>query len=461
MGPGAGDRTAPLPGWLSGRAAVVGLGTSNLALVRYLSARGAKLTGFDRKPAEELGPVPRELAALGVDCHLGPDYLKHLKGFDVIFLTPGMKKSLPEVERARAEGAVISSETHLFFAMCRGRVVGVTGSAGKSTTTTLTGLMLEEAGVPAVVGGNIGRPLIEQVEAIGPETRVVMELSSFQLELMRQSPWLSAILNLSPNHLDVHASFEEYVEAKANIFRFQGPGDACVLNADSGPCLALAPRCPGRVVTFSRRKVLERGACLEGGRLTVRLDSAPETICRVEEVALRGLHNLENLLAASALAILAGGTPEACGRVARTFPGLEHRLEPVRELDGVIYINDSIGTSPDRTLAALEVFSQPLVLIAGGYDKKIPFDELGRALAQRVKALVLMGATAPKIEAAWMLRSISRSPLALTAGSRSVRGYRKLRQVAMLHTSMPTRALSRARLLIPSASVSRLSSSFL
>lgn len=387
------------------RVAVVGLGVSNLAVARFLLRAGARLTVFDRKPAAELGAFYEELAGEPVEWVLGPGYLEALAArapeFARAFLTPGMRKDLPELAALKAAGVPWDSELGLALRRCRATVAGVTGSAGKTTTTTLLGRMLAAAGRRVFVGGNIGRPLLPEVDRLGPEDLAVLELSSFQLQLLDRSPHLAVLLNVRPNHLDVHASFAEYFEAKKRIFRFQGPGDALVVNADEEPVAGCAREAPGRVAWFSRRGPVAAGAWAEGGAVRVRgWDGAVAEAGAAGDLRLPGAHNLANALAALAAACALGADPRRAWAEAAAFPGVEHRLELVRERDGVRFYNDSIATAPDRTLAALDSFAAPVVLIAGGYDKKIPFDELGERIAERVRVLVLLGQTAPRIREA-------------------------------------------------------------
>ncbi|HHW15221.1 MAG TPA: UDP-N-acetylmuramoyl-L-alanine--D-glutamate ligase, partial [Firmicutes bacterium] len=382
------------------RAAVVGLGVANVPLIRFLLRKGAQVTGCDKKSREELGARADELEAAGCTLRLGPDYLSSLAEHDLLFLTPGMRKDLPEIEAAKAAGAEVSSEIRLVFALCRAPILGITGSSGKTTTTMLSGRILEANGDQVLVGGNIGRPLIEEVEGIPPAAKVVLELSSFQLQDLAQSPHLAVVTNVTPNHLDQHASLAEYIEAKKHIFRHQGRQDACVLNYDNPVTRGMAAECPGRVFFFSRRERLGEGAFLDGDELVLRLEGREERLLHRAEIKLLGLHNLENVLAAALATRLFGAETAAIREAVTAFTGAPHRLELVREVNGVRYYNDSIATTPARALAGLASFAAPIVLIAGGYDKKLPFDEFGRVLAQRVKAVVLLGVTAPKIEEA-------------------------------------------------------------
>ncbi|GAB6877446.1 UDP-N-acetylmuramoyl-L-alanine--D-glutamate ligase [Thermaerobacter litoralis] len=406
-----------------GPVAVVGLGRSNRALMRYLLAHGVPVVGCDRQPPDQADPEIRALGEAGVELHLGPDYLRVLteRPFGTVFLTPGMKKDLPEIRAARAAGAHIRGEIDLFLERCRATVVGVTGSAGKTTTTSLIGEGLRRAaapggpleGRPVYVGGNIGRPLIEEVDRIPPEALVVLELSSFQLELCHRAPQVAVYLNLRPNHLDIHGTMEAYAAAKARIVELQPATGWAVLNGDDPAPAGLAPRAPGRVAVFAAsgrvaRRLAEqeagrrggpvRAAYLEGDHLVVWDGDRERPVLDARTMILRGAHNRLNALAAILAGWVAGAPPEAMAEAAAAFRGVEHRLELVRELDGVRYYNDSIATAPDRTLAALEAFTEPVVLIAGGYDKGIPFDPLGPAVCRRARAVVLLGKTAGAIQ---------------------------------------------------------------
>lgn len=410
------------------RVAVVGMGKSNRALARYLMREGARVTCFDQKTSSGLGDAHAELSALGASWSLGEGYLAPLPEFRWIFLTPGMKKGLPEIVKAKEAGAIISTETALFLERCKARVAGVTGSAGKTTTSTLVGLMLRESlpETPVYVGGNIGEVLIEKVESLAADALVVMELSSFQLELQRQSPSASLILNVRPNHLDIHDSFEEYVAAKKNIYRFQGEQDWCVLNLDDPLTREMSKECPGRVAFFTldaaaAAKSAQDGhqvAWLQGEELWMRGEQGPSTDVRlagISDFLVPGTHNVANALAAAVLASALGASPEGIRRAIRSFRGVEHRIEFVRELAGVKYFNDSKATSPDETMALLKAVPGPMVLILGGYDKGVPFDEMAREIVRRGYAVVTMGRTAPKIERA--LADAATEPDAATGAS--------------------------------------------
>lgn len=380
------------------KVAVIGIGVSNTPLIDRLLAEGVSVTACDKRTREQMGAQADDLERRGCRLHLGGDYLDGLDA-DVIFRTPGLRPDVPQIAAAVAKGAELTSEMEVFFRICPCPIIAVTGSDGKTTTTTIIAELLRAAGKTVWLGGNIGAPLLDQAERMRPEDVAVLELSSFQLMSMEQAPHIAVITNLSPNHLDVHKDMDEYVSAKCNIFRRQGPEDVLVLNYDNELTRALAPQAPGQVRFFSRQSRLAQGVCLEGGVITD--DGAP--VMAAADIRIPGVHNIENYMAACA-ALRGIVSPEVMDQVARTFGGVEHRLELVRELDGVSWYNDSIGSSPSRTIAGLKSFSQKVILIAGGYDKHIPFDSLGELLPEHVRLLLLCGATAEKIEAA-VLRS--------------------------------------------------------
>lgn len=385
---------------------MVGLGRENVPLARYLAARGARITGLDRQPPGDLPAAARDLAALGVRLEGGPGYLEVLasEDFDAVFLTPGMVKDAPEIQAARRRGAVITSQTNLFLHLCRAPVIGITGSSGKSTTTSLVGRILAGDGRrPVHVGGNIGRPLIEQVDDIGPDAWVVLELSSFQLELVDRSPHVAVLLNLRPNHLDVHGSMAAYEAAKRRIFRFQRPdaGDVAVFSHDDPVVRAMAADAPARTVFFGTGEGIEHGAALRDGWVGLVDGPRWRPVLPAAEVPLPGAHNLLNVLAASAVAGICGVEPETVRAAVAGFEGLEHRLQVVGEMDGRRFVNDSIATAPDRAAAALTTFDEPVVWIAGGYDKGVPFDDLAAlALRRPLRAVVLTGPAAGRIHEA-------------------------------------------------------------
>lgn len=381
-------------------AAVVGLGISNVPVVRFLRSLGASVTACDRKSARELGTTYQELEALGVGFQLGSTYLEDLTRFDLIVKTPGMRPDIPQIQAAVSNGAVLTSEIQLVFDLCPCKIIAVTGSDGKTTTTSLVAAMMQASGKTTHLGGNIGTPLIEEVLDYSADDLVVLELSSFQLMPMKQSPEYAVITNISPNHLDVHKSYGEYKNAKCNIFRYQDRNGVAVLNYDNRETSALADVVPGQAWFFSRQRELERGAFLADDTLYVADGNTVFPVCRKEEIKLLGEHNIENILAAALVSHLAGADSAAIAQVAASFKGVEHRLEFVREVNGIAFYNDSIASSPTRAIAGVRSFARPIVLIAGGSDKKVPFDRFAEEIVGKVKALVLLGATADKIMAA-------------------------------------------------------------
>lgn len=412
--------------------AVVGMGKSNQALCRYLLDEGALLTCFDRKTEDELGEVYEEFSRKGVRWSLGPGYLDKLPGYEHIFLTPGMKKHQPQVIEARKRGAKISTEIDLFLKRCKAPVAGITGSAGKTTTCKLVGLMLEHSMpcTPVLVGGNIGPVLIEQVDQIPAHARVILELSSFQLHLCSRSPQYALLLNIRPNHLDIHRDFEEYVEAKKNIYRFQSERDWAILNYDETETRTAAAGCPGHVGLFSLNgypaskpgRARVPVAWLDGHDLVYAPGdgSEPCVIACESDFKIPGRHNISNALGAVLLAMQMGANPEGISKAIREFRGIEHRIEFVREIDGVKFYNDSIATSPDRTIALVDSLEGSLVLILGGSDKGLSFDGLaGKIVSRRCKA-VLIGECAAKIrqaiENAWAEAGLSGKPEIAEAG---------------------------------------------
>jgi UDP-N-acetylmuramoylalanine--D-glutamate ligase len=404
------------------RVAVIGAAREGLALARFMSLQGAQVTLSDAKSAEALSDALAELAGLPVRLALG-GHPADLLDVDVLFLSPGVPLGAPLVQEARRRGVPLSSEPRLFTQLCQAPVVGITGSSGKTTTTTLVGRMLKAAGRRTWVGGNIGRPLIGELLGGEQPDVAVMELSSFQLELFHAacqgeqtelvrseasraislagwSPPIAVVTNITPNHLDRHASMEDYVHAKAAILDYQGPADWAILNGDDAYAARLAARARGQVARFSLAGPVACGAMLRGDELWLRLGGREEPICARGELRLRGEHNVANVLAAGCAAALAGAGAEAIRSVATTFEGVPHRLEVVRRWRGVTFVNDSIATSPERAIAALRAFDEPLVLLAGGRDKHLPWDEWAAWVRRKVRVVVAFGECAPLIEKA-------------------------------------------------------------
>ena len=385
--------------------AVIGVGVSNTDVIRMFARKSLNVTLCERKSREQLGELAQELEALGVTLSLGDGYLDGLTRFDIIVRAPGVYFNKPELKAAREAGCTVTSEMELFFALCPCKIYAVTGSDGKTTTTTLISEMLKAQGRTVHLGGNIGRALLPIVETVKPDDRAVVELSSFQLISMRRSPDVAVVTNVAPNHLDVHGTMEEYIEAKKNLFLHQDGFSRTVLNLDNEITVSFGPLVRGVRWNFSRREEVQFGAYANADGEIYVADRGPDGERRVtylmhqKEIRIPGMHNVENYLAAIS-AVWGEVAADTIRKVAAEFGGVEHRIEFVRELDGVKWYNDSIATSPTRTIAGLKSFDQKLIIIAGGYDKKIPFEPMVPYLLERVKALILTGVTAPKIEAA-------------------------------------------------------------
>ena len=374
---------------------VIGLGVSNRPLVDMLLDAGATVTARDRNPVSD----PETFTGRGVRLITGDGYLNDLHE-EIVFKTPGMRFDLPELTQAVASGSTLTSEMEVFFELCPSeRTIAVTGSDGKTTTTTLIAKMLEAEGHRVFLGGNIGRPLLPQLGEITPEDYVVLELSSFQLHTMKQSPHVAVMTNITPNHLDVHKSYQEYIDAKRNIYLYQKPGDLLVLNRGNEVTASFTGEAHGSVRDFSYEGRTENGIELDDGILTLVRNGVKTPLFPASDIVIPGRHNVENYMAAI-LAVADYVSPESMHRVASTFGGVEHRLQLIRELDGVKYYNSSIDSSPNRTNAALSVFRQKVILLCGGKDKGIPYDDLAAPLLEHVKKLLLIGLTGPKIESA-------------------------------------------------------------
>ena len=382
------------------RVAFIGTGVTNQQCIELFARCGAQITLCDKKPdIDAFGPYAQALRKLDIRFSLGEHYLDGLAGQEMIMRTPGFEYYTPELVAAREAGAEVTSEMELFFRLCPCKIVAVTGSDGKTTTTTILAEFLKEAGYNVYVGGNIGKPLLPDVSGMEPEDFAVLELSSFQLMTMEQSPNIAVITNLAPNHLDYHHTMEEYTNAKKNIFLHQGEGDRLILNYDNEVTRSMAAEAVCPVTWFSRKERLEEGVYLRDNAIWLTNEMGSREVLPLSDIQLPGVHNIENYMAA--IAAVDGLVPDKCVRaVARRFHGVEHRIELVRELDGVKYYNDSIGTSPSRTTACLESFNQKIILIAGGYDKGVPFTQLGVEIVGHVKALFLTGNTAGAIRQA-------------------------------------------------------------
>ena len=372
-----------------------GVGRSHLPLIELYLNKGAVVSVRDKRSFEELGEDGPRLEKLGAKLILGEEYMKDLNE-EIIFRTPGMKYYEPALVEARKRGSAVTSEMETFFELCPCKIYAVTGSDGKTTTTTILSEFLKAAGKTVHLGGNIGKPLLPEIETIRETDCAVAELSSFQLISMRQSPDVAVVTNLSPNHLDMHKDMQEYIDAKKNIFLHQGAISRTVLNADNEITAAFADETRGDTWLFSRKEKPARGCFCDGSAIYVQ----GEKVLSLEEIKLPGWHNVENYMAA--ISACWGDVPvDAIRKVAREFGGVEHRAEFVRELDGVKYYNESIASSPTRTISGtLSLYDRKIILICGGYDKHIPYDPLGPVICEKVKTLIVMGATGPKIEEA-------------------------------------------------------------
>lgn len=371
---------------------VIGIGVSNTPLVEMLCKSGNRVIACDKKSREALGETAERLEAMGAVLKLGDDYLKDLEA-GVIFRTPGMRPDLPELADAVECGATLTSEMEAFFEVCPCPIIAVTGSDGKTTTTTMIAELLKAAGKTVHLGGNIGHPLLTEAGDMRKEDIAVLELSSFQLMTMSKSPKIAVITNISPNHLDVHKDYQEYISAKENIFTHQTVSDIAVFNADNAVTREESTRASGRVRRFSRLEELEDGVFLRGDEIIARHDGQERCVMTVSDIKLPGVHNIENYLAA--ISVVDGMVSDDIIRTfAQNFGGVEHRIELIRTRNGVRWYNDSIASSPNRTIAGLRSFPEKVILIAGGKDKGISYDELGPVVNERVKLLILCGATA-------------------------------------------------------------------
>lgn len=380
------------------RVAVIGIGVSNQPLLKLLLEAGIDVTACDKKDRSALGQLGDELEKSGCKLHLGPDYLEGLD-HDVIFRTPGLHPRY--LKEARERGSVITSEMEVFFDVCPCPILAVTGSDGKTTTTTIIARLLEAAGRTVHLGGNIGHPLLAEVESIQPDDWAVVELSSFQLMTMKKSPHIAVVTNLAPNHLDIHTDMDEYVDAKANILLYQTEADRAVCNWDNELTKKLSAKTSGKVSYFTHisKGIPARGCYLKAGAIWYRDEGGDRAVLPLTDILLPGIHNVENYMAA--VCAVQGLVPDEIIReFARTFGGVEHRIELIRERRGVRWYNDSIASSPSRTIAGLRSFPEKVILIAGGKDKGISYAPLGPEINAHVKLLILCGATSDVIRAA-------------------------------------------------------------
>lgn len=369
---------------------VIGVGISNRPLIKLLVEAGAKVTAYDRRTAEQLGEIYTELSALGVEFSLGDNYLEGLSG-EIIFKTPGMRFDNPHLVNAKENGSIVTSEMELFFDVCPSHIIAVTGSDGKTTTTTLIHKMMTAAGYKIWLGGNIGNPLLADAEKMSKNDWVILELSSFQLHTMKKSPEIAVITNITPNHLDMHKDYNEYIDAKKNIMLYQNDESKLIVNASNDVTSEIGKEAKGKLLEFSSK--IDADICLDGDFIKINGDK----VLDIKDIKIKGMHNVENYMAAIG-AVEGLVANSVIVDVAKTFGGVEHRIELVRVLDGVEYYNSSIDSSPNRTINTLKVFDKPVIMISGGKDKGIAYDEIGPAIKEKVKILILIGKTADSIE---------------------------------------------------------------
>ena len=375
----------------------IGIGVTNRPLIKKFAKLGAEVTACDKCSMEDLGDEGKILTDLGVTLNLGENYLENLCG-DIIFRTPGLNYNHPKLKEAREKGITVTSEMEVFFDICPAKIYAITGSDGKTTTTTLVSEFLKAEGKKVYLGGNIGTPLLPLVDDMCDTDCAVVELSSFQLMSMKKSPNVAVVTNIAPNHLDVHKDMDEYVEAKENLIKYQNENDITVLNNSNEYTLNFAKKMNTNVRMFTRIEGVENGAfCDEKGDIYFAQNGNKKLIMNKQDILLPGLHNVENYLAAIC-AVAGEVSAENIKKVAQTFGGVEHRIEFVRELDGVKWYNDSIATSPTRAIAGLLAFDKRLIIIAGGYDKHIPFEPFAECAVDHIKLLILTGDTAEKIK---------------------------------------------------------------
>jgi UDP-N-acetylmuramoylalanine--D-glutamate ligase len=394
--------------WSGKKVIVIGAARQGTALSRYLASKGAQVILTDMHSLDDLPANLPDLEKLGIQLRLGGHPLELLEGADLVCVSGGVPLTIPFIQAALQRGIPLSNDSQIFLEVCPAQVIGITGSSGKTTTTALVGLMaqkyfeMKQNGHRAWVGGNIGNPLIEQVDQIDEDDLVVLELSSFQLELMTRSPQIAAILNITPNHLDRHGSMQAYIAAKSRILRFQHAGDVAILNREDPGSWSLAEHLKSDLISFGFQKPdsKQNGTYIYKDAIWLQLGRESLKMLPLEWIQLPGRHNIANVLAACAIAAAASLALPAIQTAIEEFTGIPHRLEFIRNINGADWYNDSIATAPERTMAAIEAFEGPLVLLLGGRDKNLPWDDLAQLIHQRVRAVVLFGEAAGLIEKA-------------------------------------------------------------
>ena len=384
------------------KVAIIGMGVSNLPLLDYFYEKEAKVTVFDNKEQEEIeSNIIAKLNRYGFNYFFGKDNLDNLKEFDIIFRSPSCMPFTKQLAEEQERGAIITTEIEMVLKLAPCKTIGVTGTEGKTTTTSIIYEIVKQAGYNCFLGGNIGKPIFTKIKDMKPEDVVVLEMSSFQLTDMDVSPDISLVTNIYPDHLNVHRSYEEYQEAKKNIFKHQNENGILVLNYDNEITRSFAKEANGKVIFFSSKQKLEDGYIYDNtdGMLKQCEDGIRRHLISKNEIKLRGIHNYENICAALAVtSSIADITSQI--KTIKDFAGVEHRLEFVKEINGVKYYNDSIGTSPASTIAGLNAFDENIILLAGGSDKALDYKEVGEAIAKKVGTLILCGPTSKKIEMA-------------------------------------------------------------
>lgn len=376
---------------------IIGLGVSNLPLLDYMFEKKARVTVFDERQREELNKEALEkINKYGFELIIGKDCLKYLKNFDIVFRSPSCLPTKQELIEEENRGSIITTEIEMLMKMCPCKMIGVTGSDGKTTTTSLINSILQKAGYKTFLGGNIGTPLFTKLPEIKPEDVLVLELSSFQLMGMEISPDIAVITNITPNHLNIHKDYNEYIEAKKNIFKYQSENGITVLNYDNEITRNCAKEVAGKVIFFSGKEKLDNGYIVDNGIIKLCEDKVRKHILDTKEVILRGEHNYENIATAIAATNTLVDIEDAIEAV-KEFKPVEHRLELIREIDGVKWYNDSVSSSPTRTIAGLHSFDEDIVLIAGGYDKNLDYTPIAKPIVEKVKTLILLGQTSGKI----------------------------------------------------------------
>ena len=377
----------------------VGIGTSNIPLIEMFAEKGAIVSACDRQTYEKLGENAIRAEKAGAKLILGDDYLKNIDT-DILFRSPGTPFYKEELEELKKKGVVVTSEMEVFFDLCPCKIIAITGSDGKTTTTTIISELLKAQGYNVHLGGNIGKPLLPEIESINADDYAVVELSSFQLISMRKSPEISVVTNLAPNHLDIHKDMQEYVDSKKNIVLHQNAFSKTVLNLDNDISNSFGAYVRGQLVKFSRQADVSNGAYLEDDMIIYNDYGKKTDVVSIKDIKIPGMHNVENYMAAIS-AVWGLVTVENIQNVAKNFGGVAHRAEFVRELNGVRYYNDSIASSPTRTASGtLSLYDEKIIIIAGGYDKHIPYEPLGPVICDKVKTLILLGDTAEKIKEA-------------------------------------------------------------